>query len=187
MLSPSDPLPLRPRRVIVAGTSGSGKSTFTRRLAAASGIPYQEIDALRHGPGWTPRPSFMEEVAAFTSRAEWATEWLYADARDLLASRAQLLVWLDYPRPLVMFRVLRRTVRRQVRREVLWNGNVEPPLRTAFTDADHIVRWAWRTHSTWSSLVEGAAARHPQLTIVRLRSPREAETWLSGAFAQAVR
>jgi hypothetical protein len=31
-------------------------------------------------------------------------------------------------------------------RQVLWNGNLEPPLWTILTDREHIVRWAWTTH-----------------------------------------
>ncbi|MFI5937836.1 hypothetical protein [Actinoplanes sp. NPDC051494] len=46
-----------------------------------------------------------------------------------------------------MKQIIDRTVRRQVRREVLWNGNVESPLWTIFTDRQHMVRWAWSTHA----------------------------------------
>lgn len=41
----------RPRRILVAGTSGSGKNTLAAALASATGLPYIELDALRHGPG----------------------------------------------------------------------------------------------------------------------------------------
>ena len=70
--------------------------------------------------------------------------------RPLLVARADLLVWLDLSRPVVLRRVvartLRRRLRRRLRRQVLWNGNMEPPLRTIFTDREHIIRWAWSTH-----------------------------------------
>ena len=64
--------------------------------------------------------------------------------RDLLADRADLLVWLDLPRVRVMRQVIRRTLRRRARRQPLWNGNLEPALWTVLRDPDHIVRWAWR-------------------------------------------
>ncbi|SFR78699.1 hypothetical protein SAMN05428970_2422 [Agromyces sp. CF514] len=70
---------MTPRRVLVAGTSGSGKSTLARRIAAASDLPYQEIDALRHGPGWQPRASFLDDVDAFTRQPEWVIEWQYSE------------------------------------------------------------------------------------------------------------
>ncbi|MEK8226669.1 hypothetical protein NKG05_12095 [Oerskovia sp. M15] len=43
-----------PRRILVAGISGSGKTTLCRRIAARLEIAHTEIDALFHGPGWTP-------------------------------------------------------------------------------------------------------------------------------------
>ena len=177
--APRDPAP---RRILVAGTSGAGKSTLARRIAAASGVPYAEIDALFHGPGWTPRPSFLAEVDAFTSQPGWVTEWQYDSARELLADRAQLIVFLDYSRVRVMRQVVARTVRRRVRREKLWNGNVEGPLHTIFSDPEHIVRWAWTTHATRGELVADAARRRPHLEVVRLRHPREADAWLAAAF-----
>ncbi len=43
---------------------------------------------------------------------------------DILAGKADLVVWLDHPRQLVMRQVTARTVARRWRLEVLWNGNV---------------------------------------------------------------
>ena len=172
-----------PRRILVAGASGAGKSTLARRIAEAAGLPYVEIDALFHGPGWTPRPSFAAEVEAFTSQPGWVTEWQYESVRDLLAARAHVLVFLDYPRPLVMRRVIVRTLRRRLLREELWNGNREGPLRGILTDPEHIIRWAWTTHASRAGLVEAAERRHPALEIVRLRHPRDADAWLRRTFS----
>ncbi|PWC04345.1 AAA family ATPase [Agromyces badenianii] len=174
--------PAAPRRILVAGTSGAGKSTLARRIAAASGLPYQEIDALFHGPDWTPRPSFATDVDEFTAQPGWVTEWQYDSVREQLADRAELLISLEYPRPLVMRQVITRTIRRRIRREELWNGNREGPLRGVFTDPEHIVRWAWTTHGSRSALVTDAARRRPALEVVRLRHPREAEAWLARTF-----
>ena len=38
------------KRVVVLGTSGSGKTTFARELASRLGVPHVEFDAYRHGP-----------------------------------------------------------------------------------------------------------------------------------------
>jgi adenylate kinase family enzyme len=178
VLTAHDPLPTRPGRVLVAGTSGSGKSSLARRLGELLALPYTEVDALHHGPGWTKRPSFEADVEAFTSRGSWVCEWQYSSVRPLLAERAELLVWLDLPFRLVLSRVVRRTLRRRVRREELWNGNVEPPLRTFFTDPEHIVRWSISTRHTYRERVPALAVDHPHLTVVRLRSRREVERWL---------
>jgi adenylate kinase family enzyme len=174
-----------PRRILVAGTSGSGKSTLAARIAEVGGLPYVEIDALFHGPDWTPRPEFEPDVDALVARPAWVTEWQYTSVRARLAAAADALVWLDYPRPLVMRRVIRRTLARRIRRIELWNGNTEPPLRTIVTDPDHIIRWAWRTHAGLPAMVRAAGAANPALEIVRLGNPRATERWLGG-YAEAV-
>ncbi len=143
-----------------------------------------EVDALFHGPGWVPRPSFEADVRELAASARWVTEWQYAAVRALLADRADLLVWLDLPRALVLRQVLRRTVVRRLRRTQLWNGNVEPPLRTLLTDPEHIVRWAWTTHAASAARVEALHRERPGLVVVRLRSRREVERWCGGPLRE---
>ncbi|WP_314148083.1 AAA family ATPase [uncultured Leifsonia sp.] len=188
MLDSADALPLRPRRVLVAGVSGSGKTTLAARIAGITGGPHTEIDALYHGPDWTPRPTFAAEVAAFTEAPAWTTEWQYSDVRELLADRADLLVWLDLPYWRSTFpRVLRRTVRRSRGRETLWNGNVEPPLWTFFTSRENIIRWSLATRNIYRERIVAVEAARPALVVVRLRTAAEVESWLAGPLTSAVR
>lgn len=70
-----------------------------------------------------------------------------ARSGPLLLERADTLLWLDYPTSVQMTRLMRRTLRRRLLRQELWNGNQEPPLRTFFTDEEHIMRWGWRTRN----------------------------------------
>ena len=86
LLGPADPLPSRPCRVLVAGTSGSGKTTLARVIAAELDLPCVELDALHHGPAWTPRPEFADDVARLVERPAWVTEWQYT-VRELLLDR----------------------------------------------------------------------------------------------------
>lgn len=183
MLTSRQVLPSRPHRVLVAGTSGSGKTGLAQRVSEVLDIPHVEIDALFHGPGWTPRDTFETEVMSLASRPAWVTEWQYASVRDLLAERADLLAWLDLPRTTVMRQVTARTIRRRLRREVLWNGNVEPPLHTILNDQDHIIRWAWATHHKTAIRVRDLLRRDADITVVRLRSHREARDWLQGPLS----
>lgn len=178
-------LPKRPYRVLVAGTSGSGKSTLAAQIAGVLAIPYVEIDGLYHGPNWTPREAFEADVLQFSSQPAWVTEWQYRPVRTILGERADLLVWLDLPRATVMRQVVLRTLKRRLGREELWNGNVEPPLRTVLTDKEHIVRWAWSTHRKTRQRLDGLLDERPTLPVVQLRGHREAHDWLSGPLTEA--
>jgi adenylate kinase family enzyme len=174
-----DPVPPGPRRVLVAGSSGAGKTTLAAALGARWGIPHHELDALHHGPDWVPRPQFAADVAAFAASAEWVAEWQYDAVRPLLLARATLVVWLDLSRPRVYAQVLRRTVRRRVRRTVLWNGNVEPPLWTVLTDPEHVLRAAVASHPHSRRLMQALLAAGDGPPVVRLRTRREVGRWLA--------
>ena len=175
----------RPRRILVAGVSGSGKTTFARRVADITGSPHTEIDALFHGPGWVPRPEFSDDVQALVLRDVWTTEWQYNSVRPLLAEYADLLVWLDLPFWRVTFpRLVRRTLHRRRHRTELWSGNVEPPLWTIATDSEHIIWWGVRTRGKYTRLVPALEAGTRHLTVVRITSSTEAERWLAGPLQQ---
>lgn len=179
MLAATDPLHHRPRRVLVAGVSGAGKSTLALRISERLSLPYTEIDGLYHGPNWTPRDAFVVDVDAFSSAVAWVTEWQYRSVRHLLAERADTLVWLDLPTRMTLGRVIRRTARRRRMREELWNGNRQPGLWHAVMNRDGIIRWAVSTRRTYTSLVPEVEHTHPHLQIVRLRSQRDVEAWVS--------
>jgi adenylate kinase family enzyme len=185
LLTARDLLPGCPQRIVVAGSSGSGKTTLAAVIGRSLKVPHVEIDALFHGPGWTRRPAFEDDVRRFVAQPAWVTEWQYSQVRDLLAARAQLLVWLDLGRPRVMTQVARRTVQRRLRRQLLWNGNLEPALWTVFTDRVHIVRWAWSTHRSTRQRVIALSEGQPGLAVVQLRSRRAVRLWVDGPLAEA--
>jgi adenylate kinase family enzyme len=172
-------LPDPPRRVLIAGSSGAGKTTVAGLVAHRWGLPRVELDALHHGANWVPRPEFEADVAMFAAQARWVTEWQYTDRLGgVLSDAADLVVWLDLPRWRVMRQVTTRTVVRRLRGEVLWNGNTEGPLRTIFTDPDHVVRWAWRAHGRAAERVARLLRDRPEVCVVRLRSRAEVRSWL---------
>jgi len=164
------------RRIVVAGVSGSGKTTLARAVATRLALPYVEMDALHHGPGWVPRPEFLADVADFVAGDSWVTEYQYGSAKPLLLERATVVVWLDLPTVRTMAQVTRRTVSRRLRRTELWNGNREGPLREVLTDPQHVVRWAWSTRHRLRDELPGLVAARG-IELVRLRSHHDAAEW----------
>jgi len=166
-----------PPRIAIAGPTSSGKTTLGRRLAAITGAPHIELDALYHGPNWTPRPDFRERVEAATRGEAWITDGNYSATRDVTWARADMVIWLDYSLARILPRLIRRTMMRWWRREVLWNGNRES-LRTHFMTRDSLFLWAVtsqrRHRRTYPAYFDASGVRFE-----RLRSPRQLERWLA--------
>jgi adenylate kinase family enzyme len=172
-------------RIAVVGTSGAGKTTLGKRLARELAIPFIELDAINWQAGWrdlnTHDPEeFKRRVAEALSGEAWVSDGNYGAAvGPSTLARATHLIWLDYDRATVMRRVIWRSFVRVLDRKELWpgTGNRER-FRQWFTDRDHPIRWAWRTHAARRTRYEALIAEpaNAHLQVIRLRHPREAST-----------
>lgn len=166
------------RRILVSGLPGVGKTTLARHIEQRLGVRRHELDLLHHGPGWTKRPSFEADVAAWADDPTWVTEDQYHSLLGtLLWERADTVVWLDLERPIVMRRVVRRSLLRAALRTELYNGNREQWRH--LLDADHPIRWSWSNHRMRRARTELLTAAHPDVRVVRLRTPRHVDAWLA--------
>ena len=170
-------------RIVVVGSSGAGKTTLARGLAAALGIPHVELDALHFGPNWAEVPGdvFATRADAATAAGAWVVDGNYSSmTQRVVWPRAHAVVWLDYPFRTCAWRLLRRTVLRSARGEELWHGNRES-WRMSFASRDSIMLWLPRTFRRRRREFEAAMRdpAHRHIGFVRLRSPRAAERWLA--------
>ena len=124
-------------RIVVVGTTGSGKTVLAGRVAQQLGIRHVELDALHWGPDWEPAPLavFRQWTAEALNGDAWVVDGNYSKVRDITWARAQTVVWLDYPLVVTLARLSCRTVRRSLTHEELWSGNREELWR-ALTSRD---------------------------------------------------
>ena len=136
------------RRVVVFGTTGSGKSWLAERLAARHGLRLIELDKLYWGRDWQAAPLelFRHRVEREIRDGDWIVVGNYGQVRDLVWRAADTLIWLDLPFPLVMWRLVRRTVGRVVSGQELWGTGNRESFRSAFMSRDSILLWAIKTH-----------------------------------------
>ena len=168
------------QRIHVVGTSGSGKTTLAKQIAAQLQMQHVEMDALHWDAHWTNVSTevFRERLEQALVGDRWVIDGNYSRVRDLVWSRADTVVWLNYPFWLVFSRIVRRTLWRGLTRQELWNGNRES-LRNAFSK-DSMIVWMLKTYEKkrrqYPILFQQSEAAH--LTIVELRSPQATKAWL---------
>jgi adenylate kinase family enzyme len=141
------------RRIIVYGVAGAGKTTLSRQLAQRLDLPHVERDLMSD----EETPEFRAEAAAVAARNEWIFDGPPYYAEDIVVPRAQLVVALDYPRRIVMWRAFWRSLRGRCRWWVVW--------------------WAWKTWRVRRREIYELEQRG--YNVIRLRTPREASQWLA--------
>jgi adenylate kinase family enzyme len=151
------------RRVVVLGRGGAGKSTFARRLGAATGLPVIELDRQFWQQGL--RPLAPEQWSQVQSRLCAADRWIMDgdlgpyDLLDVRLSRADTVVLLDFSLP----RSVWRAARRGRERADFW-------------------RWVWSYRRRYRPALLAAVARTaPHAATHVLRGPRAARRFLDRA------
>lgn len=100
-------------RVLVVGCGGAGKSTLAARIAARTGLPLIHLDALYWQPGWQEpaKEAWSLTVAQALSRDAWVMDGNYGGTFDARLAACDAVVFLDRPRWLCLWRVIRRRMR----------------------------------------------------------------------------
>ena len=168
------------RRILVYGVSGSGKTTLARRISEITGLPWHSVDdEIGWLPNWVERPRDEQRDLALrlASSERWVLDTAYNRWRDVVLSRTDLIVALDYPRLLSLARLVRRTGKRVVTGELTCNGNRET-LRQAFS-SESIIAWHFRTFTRKRQQIAAWEVDVSAPPVVRLRTPRMTERWLA--------
>jgi adenylate kinase family enzyme len=165
------------RVAVIASASGCGKTTVGRAIAARLAVPFVELDALHHGPGWTEATAdeLRARVEPLVATDAWVIDGGYrGKLGDLVLGAADIVVWLDLPVRTWLPRLLRRTFGRIVRRQELWGGNRET-FRGAFVGRDALIPWSLRHYRRRRRVYPAQLAR---FNVVRLRTNAEVDRFL---------
>ncbi|WP_219836836.1 DNA topology modulation protein [Paenibacillus sp. R14(2021)] len=126
-------------RIIVIGSAGSGKSTLSQRLGEALSLPVVHLDRYYWKPNWLATPSeewdeFLEEVA---SRERWIMDGNYTRTLGIRLHAANAVVFLDMPRILCIYRIIKRRIQYHGKTRPDLNEDCPEKLDWAF------ISWVW--------------------------------------------
>jgi adenylate kinase family enzyme len=164
------------QRVLILGCSGAGKSTFSRRLAAITGLPRIELDHAFWRPGWVtpPREEWLQTVAALCERPAWIMDGNYSSSLHLRLPRADTVILLDYARQLCLWRVLSRIAKGYGQA-----GKGTPAGCPEQLDLEFL-RYVWNFDKrTKPKLLAALKTRDSHLRLFPLKSDRDAERLLA--------
>lgn len=95
----------------VLGNAGSGKSTLAQKLHVIFNLPVHHLDQYFWKPGWV-HPNFDEYTLihdALCDKEEWIIDGLNLRLLGYRIERADLIIFLDFPRHRCIWHIFKRT------------------------------------------------------------------------------
>lgn len=162
------------KKIMIIGSGGSGKSTLARRLGRILSIEVIHLDSHYWKPGWI-EPSEVEwrhQVERLTRRDAWIMDGNYTKTIDIRLAAADTVIFLDFPRLLCLWRVLKRWWR--------YRGRSRPDLPPGCPEKIDLpfLRWIWQYPRTRRPVIQKKLKRACGKQVIVLNSPRDVHRFL---------
>jgi len=164
-------------KVIVIGSGGAGKSTFSTQLGQKLGIEVIHLDQLYWRPDWTKTPAdeWNATVADLVTRDSWVMDGNFGGTRTMRIAACDTVIFLDMPRLVCLYRVIGRLIK--------YRGRKRPDMADGCREKfdPEFLAWVWTYPKRARPRILDELASHSDKRIVILRSAREAEALLRDA------
>ena len=170
-------------RFNVVGTSGSGNSTFSAKLASKLELRHVQIDQVFWEANWhePPDAEFFPKLTEALSGDDWVLDGNYNRTAHIKWKNPVIVVWLDLPFATTLRQAVVRAFGRSWRKNELWPGtNCRESFRKSFLSSDSIILWTIKTYKKnreqYLRLINNPP--YPHMQFVHLRSHQEADQYL---------
>jgi adenylate kinase family enzyme len=163
------------KKILVIGSGGAGKSTFAKRLGAILNLEVIHLDSVYWRPGWVepPKAEWRMTVEGLLARDSWIMDGNYSGTLDLRLEACDTVIFLDLPRLICLWRVVKRwrAYRNRSRLDVAEGCNDKLDLE--------FISWVWNYRTRSRPKIVGALNRSAQSKrVIWLRTPVEVERFL---------
>jgi adenylate kinase family enzyme len=172
---------IAPQRIAVIGCCGAGKSQLSMQLGAKLQLPVIHLDQLAWAANWVevPRDELVRrQEQAFKRDGRWIADGNYGGTMAMRLAVADTIVFMDFPTPLCVYRVLKRRVQYFGRtRPDMTPGCPERFLDREFPKFLHYVATFRARHRP--RILAKLATLDGSQRLITLRSPREVSEFVA--------
>ena len=158
------------KKAIVIGCPGSGKSTFSRALHNALGLPLIHLDLLYWNADRTtvPKPVFLERLQAAMAEERWIIDGNFSSTMELRMQACDTVFFLDYPVEVCLAGIAAR------------KGTLRPdlPWREPEEDDEEFLTFVRGFHSGERPAILDLLSKYTEKQIFTFRSRGEADEFL---------
>lgn len=165
------------KRILIIGSSGAGKSSFSKRLSDKWDLPVIHLDALFWKEGWIPtsKQEFREKIQEKLKQDKWIIDGNFDSTLEWRSSYADLIVFLDFSRVICTYRVLKRAW--------IYRGKTRPDMGLGCEDKVdfEFARRVWNFPKNVRPHTLQILGNLKNADICILRNPKEVEGFLISA------
>ena len=101
------------KKVLIIGCPGSGKSTFSIKLASLTNLPLYHLDFYRHDASkkFSDNPdSWIKLINKICQKDEWIMDGNYTSSLETRIKNADTIIFFDFPKRISLSRLLKRRI-----------------------------------------------------------------------------
>ncbi len=163
------------RRVVVVGSGGSGKSTFSTELGRIAGLPVIHLDREFWRPGWeeTPKDEWDSRVTELLAGESWIMDGNFGGTREMRMQAADTIIFLDLPLRVCLYRILKRTLK--------YYGKSRPDMTDGCNERLDLefIGWVWNYKHRSRKRLMAELESVGEKRVIILRNQRQVSEFLS--------
>lgn len=163
-------------KIMVIGSGGSGKSTFSREIGEVLKLPVYHLDVYFWKPGWVQTPN--EEWADFNKRLVTKNEWIidgyYGRTIEIRMQTADVIFFFDLSPWITTYRVLKRRIQ--------YHGKTRPDLNEGCPESLdwQFIKYCWNfRRDKRPGIIEKLNNHSVNTKIIIIKNPKEARPILN--------
>lgn len=163
------------KKVLIIGPGGAGKSTFANQLGERLNIEVLHLDKFYWRPGWIEpsKAEWLKTVEELLRREAWIMDGNYSGSLAIRFKECDTVIFLDMPRTLCVWRVLKRAV--------MYRNKSRPDVAEGCRErlSLEFILWVWNyPRRTRPKIVRMFESDTEGKRIISLRSPADIERFL---------
>lgn len=163
------------KKILIIGSGGAGKSTLSVQLQKILQIPLIHLDEHYWKPNWveSTKKEWQETLNGLVKGEAWIMDGNYSGTLEWRLTKADTVVFLDFPRWKCIPRVLKRNLQYWGRDRPSMGANC--PERVSFEFLHYLWNFPNRSRPKLLRFLEAAKE---EMTIYRLKNEKEVAAFL---------
>lgn len=161
------------QKILIIGSNGAGKSTFSYALAEKLDLPLVHIDQIYWRGCWevTPQAEFENAVVQAAQKEKWIIEGNNIKSLEQRLPYADTLFWFEFPPLFCIINIFKREWR--------YRGKVRPDMPDECVSKLRLsfLRYAWQFNKRNRTRIKAMLSQHTHVKVIRFTGRRQVKKY----------